>query len=55
MQRHTWILVKRIPDHVHGVVADLVVSDHCIINKRNTFPVPKYDVSNVCILIYVSF
>jgi hypothetical protein len=49
MWRCTWILVKRILDQVHGVVADLVVSEHCIINKRNTFTDPKYDVSNVCI------
>jgi hypothetical protein len=38
-----------IPNQVRGVVVDLVVSDHCIIDKRNTFPLPKYDVSNVCI------
>jgi hypothetical protein len=25
----------------------LVVSDHCIINKRSTFPVPNHGVSNV--------
>jgi hypothetical protein len=41
--------VKRIPDQFHGAVVDLVVSNHCDINKRNTFPVPKYDVSKVCI------
>jgi hypothetical protein len=49
MWRHTWSLVKRSLDQVRGAVVDLVVSDHCIINKRSTFPVPKYDVSNVCI------
>jgi hypothetical protein len=41
--------VKRSPNEVRGAVVDLVVSKHCDINKRNTFSVPKYDVSNVCI------
>jgi hypothetical protein len=41
--------VKRSLDQVHGEDVDIVVSNHCDINKRNTFPVPKYDVSNVYI------
>jgi hypothetical protein len=41
--------VKRSTDQVRGVVADLVVSDHCIINKRSTFFVPNYGVLNVSI------
>jgi hypothetical protein len=49
MRRCSWNLVKRSPDQVRGAVANLVVSKHCDINKINTFPVPKYDVSNICI------
>jgi hypothetical protein len=49
MWKSSWSLVKRSPDQVHGAVVDLVVSKHCDINKRNTFSVSKYDVSNICI------
>jgi hypothetical protein len=49
MWRCTWSLVKRSSNQVRGAIVDLVVSNHCDINKRNTFLVPKYDVSNVCI------
>jgi len=49
MWKRSWILVKRSLNQARGAVVDLIVSKHCDINIGNTFYVPKYDVSNLCV------